>query len=76
MQQTNVYRALLALLPEDPLQVGDVTAVNADGTVTLTLPGGGQLRARGEANNGARVFVRGGIVEGPAPALTVLTIDV
>lgn len=74
--QTNPYRALLALLPQDPLQVGTVTTINADDTRTVQLPGGGTLRARGDAALGARVFVRSGLIEGPAPALTVLTIDV
>jgi len=74
--QTNVYRALLELLPQDPLQVGTVTAINADDTRTVQLPGGGEIRARGDAALGSRVFVRGGLIEGPAPALTVLTIDV
>ena len=76
MASTNIYRALLELLPQDPLLVGDVTAVNADDTRTVTLPGGGTVRVRGEAAEGDRVFVRGGLIEGPAPALTFLTIDV
>lgn len=74
--QTNVYRALLELLPEDPLQVGTVTAINADDTRTVQLPGGGEIRARGDAALSARVFVRAGLIEGPAPALTVLTIEI
>jgi len=74
--QTNPYRALLELLPQTPLQVGEVTVINADGTRTLELPGGGEIRARGTAALGDRVFVRDGLIEGPAPALTVLTIDV
>ena len=76
MLQTNPYRALLELLPQAPLQVGEVTAVNADGTRTVQLPGGGEIRARGTAALNDRVFVRDGLIEGPAPALTVLTIDV
>lgn len=74
--QTNPLRALLDLLPEEPLQVGDVTAVNADGTRTIELPGGGEIRARGDAALSARVFVRGGLIEGPAPALTFVTIEI
>lgn len=76
MLQTNVYRALLDLLPVDVLQVGTVTAVNADDTRTVQLPGGGEIRARGAAALNDRVFVRAGLIEGLAPALTVLTIDV
>jgi hypothetical protein len=74
--QTNVYRALLELLPQDPLLVGTVTAVNADATRTVQLPGGGFVRARGDAAVAATVFVRGGVIEGAAPALTAITIDV
>lgn len=74
--QTNIYRALLDLLPQQPLQVGDVIAINADATRTVQLPGGGEIRARGDAGLGDRVFVRDGLIEGPAPALTVLMIDV
>ena len=74
--QTNVYRALLELLPQDPLLVGTVTTVNADDTRTVQMPGGGTLRVRGEAAVSDRVFVRGGVIEGTAPALTAITIEV
>lgn len=57
------------LMPARPLDVGDVTAVGA-GVVTVTLPGGGVLQARGDATLGQRVFVRDGVVEGVAPSLT------
>lgn len=72
----NVYRALLQLLPQDPLRVGTVTAVHAaDGTVTVQLPGGGTERVRGTATLDDRVFIRLGAVDGPAPELTVITIE-
>ena len=38
--------------------------------VTVTLPGGGVIHARGQATLGQRVFIRDGVIEGPAPALT------
>lgn len=76
MLQTNPYRALLELLPQAPLQVGEVIAVNTDGTRTVQLPGGGEIRARGTAALNDRVFVRDGLIEGAAPALTILTIEV
>ena len=65
----NLYRAFMDLQPARPLEVGDVMAVGA-GVVTVTLPGGGVLQARGEATVGQRVFVRDGVVEGVAPTLT------
>lgn len=74
--QTNLYRALRDLLPEPALLVATVTAINADDTLTVTFPGGGTQRVRGDAAVTDRVFVRAGVVEGPAPALTFLTIDV
>lgn len=73
---TNVYRQLLDLLPEAPLLAGEVIVNHSDGTVTVELLGGGQLRARGVAASGDRVFVRDGVVEGPAPDLTAVVIEV
>jgi hypothetical protein len=64
----NPHKRLLALLPAAPLLIGQVTAAAPD-AVTVTLPSGEQLRARGSANIGDTVFVRDGAIEGPAPAL-------
>ena len=74
--QTNLYRALRELLPESPLLVGIVDAVHTDGTCTVSYPGGGTQRVRGTAAVGASVFVRDGVIEGGAPALTPLVIEV
>ncbi len=71
----NPFKALKDLLPDAPLQVGDVTAI-VDGTATVELPGGGTVQARGDVTVGDRVFVRDGLIEGPAPLLTVVLIDV
>lgn len=65
----NPYRRLLALIPGQPLDAGQVTAVGTDG-VTVQLVGGGIVRVRGEATVGEHVYVRGGAIEGPAPGLT------
>jgi hypothetical protein len=40
-----------------------------NGIATIEMPGGGVLQARGEATQGQRVFVRDGLIEGPAPEL-------
>ena len=72
---TNLYKRLLDLLPTKPLQVGEVTKVYA-GMVTVALPGGGSIQALGVASIGARVFVRDGRVEGIAPLLPVVVIQV
>ena len=64
----NAYREFMALMPDQPLEVGEVTAI-AGGVATVTLPGGGRLQVRGETTVGARVFVRDGAIDGPAPTL-------
>ena len=71
----NLYRQFRALLPEAPLQAGTVVAVDT-GTVTVELPGGGLLKARGSAEFGQTVFVRDGVIESVAPSLTVVLIEI
>jgi hypothetical protein len=75
---TNLYRALRELLPEAPLQVATVTAVHAaTGDSTITWPGGSQQRVRGvSVAAGGLAFVRNGLIDGPAPALTLEVIEV
>lgn len=71
----NVYERFRQLLPDPPLQVGTVTEVGA-GVVTVQLPGGGLVKARGSAEVGQKVFVRDGVVEAVAPALALEVIEV
>lgn len=71
----NPFRRLQDLSAAPPLQVGTVVSTGT-GVVVVELPGGGELAARGTATVGARVFVRGGVVEGAAPALDAVLIDV
>ena len=71
----NPYRVLLDLLPQTSLQVGDVTAIDT-GVATITLPGGSTTNARGTAQVGDRVFFRDGVIEGAAPALPVVFLEV
>lgn len=75
---TNLYRALLELLPEAPLLTATVVAINtSDGTSTVSWPGGAQQRVRGTTvSAGGRAFVRDGVIEGPAPTLTFEVIEV
>lgn len=73
---TNLFRQLKALLPEPALQVATVASVNADGTVTVTFPGGSQQRVRGTGTVSGKVFVRNGLVEGDAPNLPSVTLEV
>ena len=66
---SNVYSRFMRLLPGRPLLVGTATAY-ADGVVTLTLLGGGQVLARGaDITVGNKYFFRDGAIEGPAPDL-------
>jgi hypothetical protein len=71
----NPYRVFKEIFPDAPLQVGQVTAVGG-GAATVTLPGGGVLQARGAATVGQRVFVRDGVIEGAAPDLPIVLIEV
>ena len=72
---TNPFALFRDLLREPRLQIGEVLSV-ADGTATVELAGGGNIHARGVANVGDQVFVRDGVIEGPAPDLTVHNITV
>lgn len=75
---TNLYRALRELLPEPALQVATVISVSlGTGESLVEWPGGSQQRVRGTGvPTGGRVFVRNGVIEGQAPALTLETIEV
>ena len=59
------------LLAPGRVQLGEVTAY-AEGMATVDLPGGGQLRARGQASVGTKVFVQDGVIQGPAPDLPMI----
>ena len=71
----SLYKQFLALIPPRVRVVGDVTSID-DGLATITLPSGAITRARGETTIGARVFVRDGVIEGPAPALPIEILEV
>lgn len=71
----NPFARLRALLAGPPLQVGTVTTI-VDGLATVQLPGGNTVRVRGSASVGSSVFFRDGVIEGDAPALPVVNIEV
>ncbi len=74
---SNAYRALLDLLPADPLLIGEVTAHGADGTSAVTLPDGAIVQARGQSVPVASMaFVQSGEVRGAAPNLPSHVIEV
>jgi len=78
MSTTNLYRALRELIPDAPLQVATITAVDlSTGSSTVTWPGGTVQTVRGSSVAiGSRAFVRDGVIEGAAPNLTTETIEV
>lgn len=71
----NLYEQFRQLIPETPLQTGTVNSVSS-GSVTVALPGGGQIKARGQASVGQKVFVRDNTIEGTAPNLVLEIIDI
>ena len=75
---SNIYRALLDLLPNDPLQVATVASINTSaGTSVVTYPGGGVQTVRGTSvAAGHDCFVRAGLIEGAAPDLPLIVIEV
>jgi hypothetical protein len=77
MASTNPYVALLALLPSYPLQIATITAIDGE-VARLALPGGGVLTARGVGSGvvGDQVFVRDGVIEGAAPSMPVVLIEI
>lgn len=66
---SNLYRRFAALIPGQPVLAGQVVAVSTDGA-TVQLPGGALVRVRGTASINDHVYIRGGAIEGPAPALS------
>ena len=71
----NIYEQFRLLLPNAPLQAGTVTEVGP-GVVTVQLPGGGVVKARGAAGLGQKVFVRDATVEAVAPSLPLELIEI
>ena len=72
---SNLFRQFLDLIPDPSLQTGTVVAYS-NGVATIQLPDGGTLAARGTTTVGSKVFVRGGVIEGPAPDLPVENITI
>lgn len=71
----NLYQTLLGLLPQRPLQLATVTAVDGE-QCRLELPGGGVLVARGTASVGDTVLVRDGLIEAKVPSMPIVTGDI
>lgn len=72
---TNLFAQFRRLLPASPLLVGTVIS-SGSGTAVVELPGAARISVRGEATVGDSVFVRNGSIEGPAPDLPLVLVDV
>lgn len=76
---TNLYKRLLSMLPDDPVQSGTVSLAYSDGTALVTLDGGGgQLRVRNPLGMAVaqKVYVKAGEITGQAPDLPYVLIEV
>jgi len=71
----NLLQQFKSLFPDSPLLVGDVASISSN-ILTIDLPDGSQITARGVATVGQRVFARGGMVEGLAPTLGYVEVDI
>ena len=72
----NLWRQFKELLPDSPLLIGTVASRSGDGSAVVRTLDGGQLRASGDAAVGMRVFVRDGVITGPAPDLPSIDIEI
>lgn len=70
----NLFKRFERLLPQNPLRVADVIAVDGT-TVFVEEVGGAQFQVRGTATVGSRVYVRNQVIEGPAPDLPLGVIE-
>jgi hypothetical protein len=73
----NVWKRFQGLLPSQTVTLATVSAINGDGTSSLTTPEGGTLRAIGTSVGvGSNVYVQFGRITGPAPNLPVYDLTV
>ncbi|MBX9868290.1 MAG: hypothetical protein K2X63_00690 [Burkholderiaceae bacterium] len=72
---SNLFKVFQSLLPDAPLLVGSIIAVQSNGYI-ISLPGGAQISARGTASLGQKVFVRDNVIQGQAPDLPVTVIEI
>ncbi|MCK9172972.1 MAG: hypothetical protein RBR03_09145 [Desulfuromonas thiophila] len=74
---SNLWKQFSALLPSDPLLIATVISHNSDGTSTLQHPGGGQSTARGTSVAiGSKAFIRSNQIQGAAPDLPLIELEV
>jgi|GEM_PF-2710438 ATP:corrinoid adenosyltransferase len=73
----NVSRQLKEILAEAPTLTGTVTAINTDGTSTITMTGGGTLIALGVTVAVGKVaYIKDQVIVGESQSLTLFSLDV
>ena len=72
----NLWRQFRALLPDAPLLIGTIAVRHTDGTAIVELLDGGLVRVHGAGSIGDRVFVRDGRIEGEAPPLPHIDLEI
>jgi hypothetical protein len=74
----NLWKQFNDLLPASPRLLATVSVLHSDGSATVILISNGVLRVRSKSGVavGDRVFVRDGEIEGSAPTLTAMTLEV
>ena len=74
---SNLYTLVRRIAAQPTLQIATVTAVNEDNTSTVEYPDGSVQRVRGTSVAiGEPAFIRGGVVEGLAPARTAFIVEI
>lgn len=73
-----IWKKFVDLLPKTPRYIGTIITVESVGRYTVQLVGGGMLQVIGESNYqiSDRVFVADKRIEGRAPSLTGIVIEV
>jgi hypothetical protein len=73
----NLFKAFIDLIPTEPLRVGTVIEVHGDETSIVELLDGARIRVRGTSvEAGKKAFVRAGAIEGEAPNLPIVEIEI
>lgn len=75
-ESQNKWIKFKSILPSDPLLIGNVVLAHSDGSCTVSLPSGGTVRVRGSGSPGQTVYIRSGKIDGIAPSLTALEIEI
>lgn len=73
----NIWTQFKSIIAGDPLLIGTVTAIDTDAqTSRIELLEGGQVTVRGTSVAvGAKAFIRGSLLESPAPNLPTVHVE-